>query len=79
MSKVRLSLNEWENIIRNVHGCNEDDEFGNEVEVLWLENESCDGGEWVLCHGYEMFEDGFKNEVEAYQRLEEILTLLNKN
>lgn len=77
MKKTRLSLNEWKNIIKNIHECDENDEFGNEIEVLWLESELCDGsGEWALCHGYEMFEDGFQTETQAWQRYEEILKLL---
>lgn len=74
----KLSLNEWENIIKNVSACDIDDEFGNEIEVLWLENESCDGdGEWALCHGYEIFEDGYKTELEAWRRYEDIISKLN--
>lgn len=74
--KTRLSLEEWKNIIRNVRDFEEDYEFGNDIEILWLENETCDGGTWALCHGYELFEDGFKTETEAWRRYEEILKLL---
>lgn len=64
----KLSFEEWKIIITNVNECDEDDEFGNDIEVLWLESTD----EWVLCHGYEVFEDGFKTEKEARERLKEI-------
>ena len=64
----KLSFEEWETIITNVNECDENDEFGNEIEVLWLD----DTDEWVLCHGYELFEEGFKTEKEARERLKEI-------
>ena len=70
----RLSLNQWKYIIRNLSELDSTDEFGNEVEILWLE----DTDEWVLCHGYELFEDGFKTEKEAWQRYMEILHALAK-
>ena len=64
----KLSFEEWKAIITNVNEYDEDDEFGNEIEVLWLD----DTDEWVLCHGYELFEDGYKTEEEAWERLKEI-------
>ena len=64
----KLSFEEWKTIITNVNECDEDDEFGTEIEVLWLD----DTDEWVLCHGYELFEEGFKTEKEARERLKEI-------
>lgn len=64
----KLSFEEWKTIITNVNECGEDDEFGNEIEVLWLD----DTDEWVLCYGYELFEEGFKTEKEARERLKEI-------
>ena len=33
-------------------------------------------GEWVICDDCELIEDGFDSEEEAWQRYEEILTLL---
>lgn len=69
---TRLSIEEWKIIIENVKECDPQDEFGNEFEVLWLDSTD----EWALCHGYEMFEDGFATEQEAWQRYEEILTLI---
>ena len=64
----KLSFEEWKTIITNVNECDKNDEFGNEIEVLWLD----DTDEWALCHGYELFEDGFKTEKEARKRLKEI-------
>ena len=64
----KLSFEEWKTIITNVNECDKNDEFGNEIEVLWLD----DTDEWALCHGYELFEDGFKTEKEAWERLKEI-------
>ena len=64
----KLSFEEWKTIITNVNECDENDEFGNDIEVLWLD----DTDEWALCHGYEIFEDGFKTEKEAWERLKEI-------
>ena len=64
----KLSFEEWKTIITNVNECDKNDEFGNEIEVLWLD----DTDEWALCHGYELFEDGFKTEKEAWKRLKEI-------
>lgn len=75
----RLSLNEWEIIIKNVSECDIDDEFGNEIEVLWLDACGDDEEEsYCLAHGYECFEKGFKTEKEAWQRYEEIISKLNK-
>lgn len=68
MEKTRLSLKEWENIIQNVSECDPNDEFGNEIEIQWLDSSN----EWTLCHGYECFEDGFKTEKEAWERLNEV-------
>lgn len=58
----------WKNIFRNLA---EDDE---EVEVIWLDNGkgSADNNEWCLCHDTEMFEQGFKSEKEATDRLREL-------
>lgn len=64
----KLSFEEWKTIITNVNECDGNDEFGNEIEVLWLDGTD----EWALCHGYELFEDGFKTEKEAWERLKEI-------
>lgn len=64
---VKLSIDSWKTVIKNIEE-EKDEEFGNEVEVMWLESTD----EWVLCHGYEIFEDGFKNEYEAMERLREI-------
>ena len=69
----KLSLQEWNTIINNIREL-EDDEFGNEVEILWLDGTD----EWCLCHGYELFEDGFATEHEAWQRYEQILQELEK-
>ena len=40
----KLSFEEWKTIITNVNECDEYDEFGNEIEVLWLD----DTDEWAM-------------------------------
>ena len=55
----RLDLETWENIFRNTQEENE------EIEIVWLED-----SEWCLCCDCELFEDGFKSEEEARERLE---------
>lgn len=57
---MRLPLAQWENIFRNLH---EDNEY---VEIVWLDGTD----EWVLCFDCELFEDGFKTEKEAMERLD---------
>ena len=45
--------------------------------MVWLEGCLPNGdGEWVICDDCELIEDGFDSEEEAWQRYEEILTLL---
>lgn len=71
MKKTRLTLEQWETVMGNLKECNE------EVEVVWLESCLANGdGEWAICNDCELFEDGFDSEEEAWQRYEEILTLL---
>ena len=71
MNKIRLTLEQWETVLENLK------EFNQEVEVVWLEGCLSNGdGEWVICDDCELIEDGFKSEQEAWQRYEEILTLL---
>jgi hypothetical protein len=65
----RLSLDVWENIMRNTAENNE------EVEVCWLDNVGRHG-EYGLACGDELFEDGFYSEKEAQMRLDEIQDLL---
>ena len=59
----RLNLETWENIFRNTQEENE------EIEIVWLDNVGKDD-EWCLCADCELFEDGFKTEEEARERLE---------
>ena len=66
----RLSLSDWKNIIRNVSE-SDHEEYGNEVEVMYLDNVP-GPGTWGLCHGEELFESGFKTEHDAERRLEQI-------
>lgn len=64
----RLSLEQWKNIFNNLQDMSEEDYYDGEVswvEVLWLDGSD----EWCLCFGEEMFEDGFKTEREAQDRL----------
>ncbi|AIW03623.1 hypothetical protein CPT_Moonbeam225 [Bacillus phage Moonbeam] len=71
----RLPLSTWENIFRNLSEMEEEDYYDGViewVEVTWLEGEPGSGGEWVLCYGTELFEDGFTSEEEAQQRLTEL-------
>ena len=71
MKKTRLTLEQWETVMGNLKECNE------EVEAVWLEGCLANGdGEWAICNDCELFEDGFDSEEEAWQRYEEILTLL---
>ena len=71
MKKVRLTLEQWETVLENLK------EFNEEIEVVWLESCLANGdGEWAICNDCELFEDGFDSEEEAWQRYEEILTLL---
>ncbi|WNO29740.1 hypothetical protein [Bacillus phage SDFMU_Pbc] len=67
----RLSLAEWANIFRNMEELDEDvqEEYGDWVEVLYLDSGTSEHGEWCLCHGEELFEDGFSTEKEARSRL----------
>lgn len=67
----RLSIEDWKNIIRNIEEGDKEvkEEFGECVEIIWLDDGS---NEWVLAYGYEVFEDRFKTEKEATDRLNEI-------
>lgn len=76
---AKLPLDTWKDIFRNVRDAQleQSKEDGIEalieegtvervdVEVLWLDSSD----EWVLCSGTELFEDGFKSEKEAQDRL----------
>lgn len=67
----RLEMGTWKNIFRNLKDMDEEEYYDGVVdwvEVLWLDE--VDGlGEWVLCFGEELFEDGFETEKEALDRL----------
>lgn len=79
MDKKRLDLKTWKNIFKNVKDAQLEQEKEEgieeliqegvekriEVEVVWLESTD----EWVLCQDCELFEDGFKSEEEAIERL----------
>jgi hypothetical protein len=56
----RLNIETWKNIFRNTQEANE------EIEVVWLDSDN----EYCLCVDCELFEDGFKTEKEAEERLE---------
>lgn len=65
---IRLSNETWKNIFRNLKDMDEEDYYDGEVdwvEVIWLESTD----EWVLAYSEELFEDGFKTEKEAMDRL----------
>jgi len=59
----RLNIETWKNIFRNLQEDNE------EVEIVWLDNVGTES-EWCLCFDCELFEDGFKTEQEARERLQ---------
>jgi hypothetical protein len=59
----KLSDKEWTTIFGNLKEENE------EIEVTWLD-EVGGPGEWVLCFDCELFEDGYKTEKEAQERLD---------
>lgn len=77
---IRLPLDTWENIFRNVNELQLEQEAEEgmaeliergvveriEVEVVWLDGTD----EWCLCSGCELFEDGFETEREAQERLD---------
>lgn len=52
---------QWENVFSNL----EEEE---ELEILYLDGTK----EWAICTEYEVLEDGFKTENEAYKRLQEV-------
>lgn len=58
----RLSMGTWENIFRNTQ------ESGEDIEIQWLDGSD----EWCLCCGEELFEDGYKTEQEAQERLDHL-------
>jgi hypothetical protein len=69
---MRLSLGIWRNIFRNLKDMDEEEYYDGVidwVEVVWLDEVGGEG-EWCLCFGEEMFEDGFKTEKEAQERLD---------
>lgn len=72
MKSEKLPLETWRNIITNVSEL-EENEFGNEVEVVRLDEMKGNKENYCLCHGYDCFEEGFKTEQEAWARYEEIL------
>ena len=63
---IRLSIEEWKNILNNL---NENDE---EVEIIYLDDVE-NGGEYCLSFDCEFFEDGFLTENQAYNRLQYII------
>lgn len=67
---IRLSQNEWNVIFNNLEHLETEDLFDNIewVEILWSDSDN----EWMLCYGEELFEDGFKTENEAIERLREL-------
>ena len=72
---IRLSLEAWGNIFRNLKDMAPDEYYDGVVdwvEVMWLDGTD----EWCLCFGEELFEDGFKTEREAQERLDSLEKLL---
>jgi len=82
----RLDIETWKNIFRNIREAQEEQEKEEgieelirdgvveriDVEVTWLETDD----EWCLCSEYELFEDGFKTEEEAMERLKYLENIL---
>lgn len=67
----RLSNETWKDIFHNLSEMKKEDYYDGVVdwvEVSWSEDED----EWILCYGEEVFEDGFKSEKEAMERLSEL-------
>ena len=66
----RLDDKTWKNIFDNLQNMDEEDYYDGVVdwvEIMWLDGEG--KGEWALCYGEELFEDGFASEKEAQDRL----------
>lgn len=71
----RLSLETWKDIFRNLKDMDEEDYYDGVVdwvESIWLDSTD----EWCLAYGEELFEDGFKTEEEAQERLGYLENLL---
>lgn len=74
----RLDNETWTNVFRNLKDMDKEDYYDGVVdwvEVMWLDSTD----EWCLCHGEELFEDGFKTEKEAQDRLNYLENLLIKD
>lgn len=67
---IRLTQEEWNTIFSNLEEMEPEDLFDDIewVEILWSDSDD----EWMLCYGEELFEDGFKTENEAIQRLKQL-------
>lgn len=64
----RLNLDKWKDIFRNLNEMDKEDYYDGVVswvEIHWLDSTD----EWILCYGEELFEDGFKTEQAAQDRL----------
>lgn len=71
----RLNVEMWKNIFTNLKEMDKEDYYDGVVdwvEVVWLDGTD----EWCLCYGEELFEDGFKTEKEAQERLDYLETLI---
>lgn len=67
---TKLSTEQWELIMLRIQTADNEihEEFGESVEIIWLDSTD----EWALVYAYDIFEDGFKSEEEARERLKEI-------
>lgn len=76
----RLDNDTWKTIFKNLGDMKTEEYYDGEVdwvEAMWLEGNGVDTfEEWVLCYGEELFEDGFKTEREAMDRLSYLEKLL---
>lgn len=65
----RLNNEAWKNIFRNLQEMEPVDYYDGVVEwveIVWLDGTD----EWALVYGVELFEDGYKTENEARERLQ---------
>ena len=75
----RLGLVDWKNIFNNLLELDEEDYYDGAVdwvEVMYLDSGTSEYGEWCLCYGEELFEEGFATEQEAEERLRYLENML---
>lgn len=74
---VRLREDQWKIIFNNLAEYGVSDYNDSDwVEVVWLDPGDGSEGEWCLCNGTEVFEDGFEDAEVAQNRLRYLEILL---